>query len=120
MKKTGYLKDTTELRKLIIENPDLPLVVMAGYDACYSDWSWTYCSKVTAYIGEILDCEQDFNDEHIYEDREFFADDVYDYYYNKRDEHFDETDQEFEDYIEKQIKKYDPYWKKCIIIYADN
>lgn len=27
------LKDTTELRKFILENPDLPLLVFAGEDA---------------------------------------------------------------------------------------
>ena len=32
------LDDTTELRKLIIENPDLPLIVFAGEES----WSGDY------------------------------------------------------------------------------
>ncbi len=31
------LEDTTELRKLIIENPDLPLIVFCGDDS-WDDW----------------------------------------------------------------------------------
>ena len=120
MKETGYLKDTSELRKLITENPNLPLVVIAGQNANGYDFEYQYCSKVIVKIGELLDCEQSFDDEYVYDDREDFADAVYDYYYNDWDGHFDGNNEEFEDYIEKQIQKYDPYWRKCIIIYADN
>lgn len=120
MKNTEILKDTTELRKLIIKNPELPLVILASNDVWGFDWDWTYCSKVTANIGEILDCEVDFNDEHIYDDREDFADDIYDYYYTYRYNTFEGSDKEFDDYIEEQIKKYDEYWKNCIIVYVDN
>ena len=31
------LEDTTELRKLIVDNPDLPLIVFCG-DDCWHDW----------------------------------------------------------------------------------
>jgi hypothetical protein len=33
------LKDTTALRELILENPDLPLIIFAGEDA----WQGEYC-----------------------------------------------------------------------------
>ena len=35
-------KETDELKKLIAENPDLPIVVLAGSDANDGESSWTY------------------------------------------------------------------------------
>ena len=36
---TGILTATDELRKLIVENPGLPLLVFAGEDCNSGDWS---------------------------------------------------------------------------------
>ena len=44
MSDLNIIKDSTELRKLIAENPDLPIVVMVGEDAAFSDCYWTYCT----------------------------------------------------------------------------
>ena len=46
-----------ELKKLILENPDLPIVVLAGEEASGYDFYWTYCSSVSCHISEILDCD---------------------------------------------------------------
>ena len=115
----GLMHTTDELRRLILENPDLPLVILAGENACDYDYSTMFCSQVNAYIGEFLDCEQEINKERAYEDRESFEDDVRDYY-----EYFDECqkmpDDEFDKFIEEKLAEYEPYWKKCIILYVDN
>lgn len=114
------VKATDELRKLILEHPELPLVVLAGENACTYDYSSMFCTDVRAYIGEFLDCEQPFDEERAYDDRVDFEDAVREYYEDYCDEHFDGNEAEYEEYIEKKIAEYDPYWKKCIILYVDN
>lgn len=36
------IHDATELRKLIAENPDLPIVVLASEEANSGEWGWQY------------------------------------------------------------------------------
>lgn len=67
------LNDTTELRKLIIEHPDLPLLIFAGEEAWQGEYSYnqTYASvwgikTLTLYNGMWLD-EQDYEDR-LYDD----------------------------------------------------
>ena len=67
------LNDTTELRKLIIENPDLPLLIFAGEEAWQGEYSYnqTYASvgsiqTLTLYNGMWLD-EQEYKDR-LYDD----------------------------------------------------
>ena len=110
------LHSTDELRKIIIDNPDLPLLVFAGEDANIGDWSYMSCSRVNAYIGEVLDFDALPYDDRIFTDRVEFVEcleDVLSY-------DFVGTEREFEEYLEKEVEKYVPYWVKCIIIYVDN
>lgn len=106
-----------ELKKLIFENPDLPIVVLAGEEASSYDFYWTYCSSVSCHISEILDCDYYDYDDTVFTDRdrleEKIGDDLCDEYYGKSDE-------EFEAAVKRELKKYEPYWKKVIAIYATN
>lgn len=86
-------KKSDELNKLILENPDLPIVVLAGEEANGGDYSWMFCSSVSFSIDEILDCDfYDYNDA-VFCDRdrleEYVADILYDEYYNKSDEEYE-------------------------------
>lgn len=109
--------NTDELKKIILENPDLPIVIFAGKEASNYDFNTTLCSYVQVYVGEFLDIkvEEDIEDR-IYEDREELKDKLWEYYFNK----FDGTEKEFDDYINKKLDYYEPYWKQCIILYVDN
>ena len=86
------LHSTDELRKIIIDNPDLPLLVFAGEDANIGDWSYMSCSRISVYIGEVLDFDADElvpYDNRIYTDRVEFVEclaDVlsYDFRYRER------------------------------------
>lgn len=117
LKKTiDLFNSTEELRKLIIENPDLPLIVFAGESANTGDYSSTSCSDVRAYIGEILGCENDVCD-HICDDRIEFEERLVD----KLDEEYPKlSSEEFDDLLKKRLNEYEPYWEKCIILYVDN
>lgn len=109
-------KQSDELKKLILENPDLPIVVLVSDDAC-GDYCWTYCSDISFGIDEILDCEfYDYNDA-VFTDRdrleERIEDMLYDYYFNKPDE-------DYEMAIKRKLEELEPYWKRVIAIYASN
>ena len=112
---TGLLHSTDELRKLIIDNPDLPMLIFAGDDCNSGDWAYMSCSHVSARIGEFLDCAQTVNDERCYDDRDDFRADLEDKFYD-----FDGSDQEFDTFIDNKLLEYEPYWRPCIIVYVDN
>ena len=112
---TSLLTASDELRKLVIENPDLPLLIFAGEDCNTGDYCYTTCSDCHAELGEFLDCMQEVKDERVYTAREDFQADLEDNYYD-----FDGSDKEFEQFIENRMMEYEPYWRKCIILYVDN
>ncbi len=116
MKSLGLTYDASELRRMIVENPELPLVIFAGENVYSDDYTNVACTDVRASIGEVLDCEQQVNEEKIYCDRTDFEDDLR---IHLEDE-FDGDDEDFDDFIAEELKQYDPYWKKAIIVYADN
>ena len=55
--------------KLILENPDLPLVVLVADDACCGEFSWTFCGSISFSIDEILDCDYVDSDDTVFTDR---------------------------------------------------
>lgn len=117
----SYLsKDTGELKKLIIENPDLPIVVLAGEEANGGDYCWMFCSDISFGIEEILDCDfYDYNDAVFYDRNmfeEYIEDILYDEYHNKHNK----SEEEYEKAIKDKLTEFEPYWKKVIAIYATN
>ena len=119
LKKTlNILNSTAELRKLIIENPDLSLVVFAG-ESAYKEgyYSSTACSDVRAYIGEILDCENDVCEDRVFDDREEFE---YLLLSELEYEHPELNGDELDELLKRRIDEYGPYWEKCIILRVDN
>lgn len=110
-------KNSEELKKVILENPELPIVVLANENSVCGNGIWTYCSDISFAIDEILDCDFYDYDDTVFTDRsrleEKIADDLYDEYHDKSDEEYDEA-------IRREVKKYEPYWKKVIAIYATN
>lgn len=108
---------TDELKKLISENPDLPIVVLAGEEANNGDHSWMFCSSISFGLEEILDCDFLDYDDTVFTDRERLeekiSDDFYEEYHNKSSEEYDEV-------VERKLAELEPYWKKVIAIYATN
>ena len=108
-------KETDELRKLILENPDLPIVVLADEDAVCEYYGWTFCSSISFHIEEILDCDFYDYDDRVFTDRERLEEVIAD---NLDGEYL--TDEAYEAAIKYELEKYEPYWKKVIAIYATN
>lgn len=104
------LKDTTELRKLIIENPDLPLLFFVGDDAYIDDgyqYSMAYASdaeiqELTLYSDVWMD-EDDYV-EKIRDDLAF------------EEEYKDMTDEEYDKIVEQKVNETE--FVKAIVIYV--
>lgn len=113
-----FSRQTDDLKNLITEYPDYPIVVMVGSDVIGDDYGYWYASSLSFNIGEILDCEQDIDEEKTYTDRDEFKEDIVDWLSWDYD---DETlsDEEFDKLVEETYQKYEPYWKKVIQIVAD-
>lgn len=113
-----YVTQSDELKKLIIENPDLPLVAMVDYEVCADDdYRYWFAPSLTFKVGYILDCEQTVNEERIYDDEDEFGEDLENYLVDSG-EYDNLSDDEFEKVVDEELKKYEPYWKKVIYIYA--
>lgn len=108
-------KESDELKKLITENPDLPIVVLAGeesWDGCHP---WTFCSSISFRVEEILNC--DFLDYHdcVFVSRERLEERIEDDLY---DDYSAGPEEEYEAAINRRLQELEPYWEKVIAIYA--
>lgn len=124
---SGILADTTELREMILEHPDYPIVVLVSEEANNGDYYWMYASDITFSVGEILDKQQPFNQELIYSDRDSFEEDFEEWLWEDLHKRMKEEDSEYELdeeafqlVLKKELQQYEPCWKSCIIIHADN
>lgn len=119
IKHWSFVKDNSKLRKLITENPDLPIVVLASNNANTGDYNWMYCSSISCSIDEILDCEVPFNSDYVFSDRLDFECELKDYLAGLPEtEKY--SDEEFEKFLNEKLNRYKPFWKKVIAIWADN
>lgn len=102
-----------------MENPDLPIVVVAGKDANTEDYDWMYCSEVSCFVTEILDCKPPYDPECVIDDEDDLKEQIVERL------SFDTTtvgitDKKFDKMVADEMKRYEPYWKKVIAIYVDN
>lgn len=118
-----FAKSTDQLKKLIAEHPDYPIVVEVDSeivaDDSYNSW---IAPDVHYYIGEILDCMQDINDERIFMDRDDFWEEV-SYRIFECDNDFetkygDISTEEYDRLVDEYVAQYDQYWKNVIVIRA--
>lgn len=120
MYKFNIVKDSTELRKMIAENPELPIIIMASHEAVTEEFYWTYCSAVYCELGEILDCDCQWKEGMVYSSHTDFEEDLADYLLETVDGANKMTDEKFKHFLEVQKSVYDEYWHKAIIVKADN
>lgn len=111
--------DARELRMLIENNPDLPIVVLTDAEAASDEWAWTYCSNVQCRVGVILDVSTPYDGEdgHIFCDEDDFENAVFEYWENAEPDYSGLT---FDEKVAAEIEKYRPHWRKVIAIYATN
>ena len=108
---------TDELKRLIAENPDLPIVVLASEEATCGEWAWTFCGSISFGIEEILECDFYDYDDAVITDRtrleEIIEENLYDDYCDKPEEEYDAA-------VKAKLAELEPHWTKVIAIYAGN
>lgn len=121
----NILHSCDDLRKLIIENPDLPLLVFAG-ESAYTDcgYAYTCATSVYARLGEVLydkgPYERAFREDMICCDRDKAEEDFEEYLFdNRTDEQTKWTEEQWDEYVQQEFHKC-THWEKCIILYVDN
>lgn len=117
LNRTGFTHSTEQLRHLIAEHPDYPIVVLAGEEANNGDYGWVYCSRISFDIEEILDADITDHDDTAFTDRdrleEYIADELYDDYGDKPEEEYSKA-------VQAKLAELEPYWTKVIAIFATN
>ena len=104
------LEDITELRKLIIENPDLPLLIFCGEESYYDDgypYSMTYASN--AEIQELTLYNDVWMDKGDYAEK--LSDDL-----AFEEEYKDITDEEYDKIIDQKVNETE--FVRAIVIYV--
>ena len=103
------LKDTKELRQLIIDNPNLPLLIFAGEDSWHDNW----CYEMNYAHGIGIEDLTNYKD--LYVTKEDFEDMLTDDL-SCDEEYKSLSDDEFTKVIDDIVSKAE--FTKCIVIYV--
>lgn len=103
------LKNTTELKRLIIKNPELPLLIFH----CCDDFDWATSDYMQ--VGKVTTCKIDkvteLNDTYVSMD-----DYEEELRYRYEDECSNMSDKEFDEFVEKKINETE--FLKAIVVYV--
>ena len=121
MAEYSLIHDSTELRKLIAENPDLPIVVLADEESASPDYSSTYCSSVHCFLGWLLDVKTPYDhpDGYVFSDKDGFENAIVEAFENGK-QYEDLSNDEFFEAVKKEMEKYEDDWVQVIVIHASN
>ena len=113
---TGLMHSGEQLRKLLLEYPELPVIVFANDSANSGDYACMSCMDISVEVGEFLDCQQEYNDCYCFTGRDEFRDEIAENVFFEQEI----TDEELERETERIFAEYEPYWKPCIIMTVGN
>ena len=117
LKRLNLDHETDGLRRFILENPDLPIVILADESSVIDNGAWTFCSKISVKIDVILDCEYYDYGDMVITDRDRLEEIIEDNLYEK---YHDKPESEYDAAIKAEVEKFEPYWKKVIAVWATN
>lgn len=103
------LNDTTKLRNLILENPDLPLLIFCGEDSWHDEYPYEQADVRQSGIQELTFYNDYWMDKDDYEDR--LSDDLC-----ELPEYIDMSDQEYNQMIKQKVEETE--FVKVIVIYV--
>ena len=103
------LNDTSNLRKLILENPDLPLLIFAGEESWIGEWPY---NQVDARVNGVTNLTL-YNDIWVEEDE--YRDELYDDLADE-EEYKDLSDEDYDKVIEQKVAETE--FCKAIVIYV--
>lgn len=103
------LNDTSNLRKLILENPDLPLLIFAGEESWIGEWCYNQVDARVSGIKNLTLCRDIWVEEDEY--REW----LYDYLCDE-EEYRDLSDEEYDKMIYQKVAETE--FCKAIVVYV--
>lgn len=103
------LKDCVELKKMILEHPDLPLLIFCGEDAWCEDFQYAQAMSATPSIQKLTLYGDQWMDEDDYGEK------LYDNL-SDEEEYKNLTDEDYEKMIEQEIEETE--FTKAIVIYV--
>lgn len=112
------VNDSKELKELIMQRPELPLIVLCNSEVVADDsYCWWYANDVRCNVGIYLDKEPEWTDK-FYTDEDEFNEDLEEYIWDtyKAD---GVSDEQLECLVNEKIKEYEPHWKEAIEVWCD-
>ena len=106
------LEDTTELRKLIIDNPDLPLLIFCGPETNSGEFPYESNKDIACDIQELTLYKDWWIPKDEYEEQ--LRDDLCDEC--DEEEYIDMTDEEYDTMIDQKVRETE--FVKAIVIYV--
>lgn len=103
------MNDTTNLRNLILENPDLPLLIFCGEESWHDEYPYEQADASGGEIKELALYNDLWLDKDDYEDK--LSDDLCD-----KEEYRDLSDEEYNRMIRQKIAETE--FVKAIVIYV--
>ena len=103
------LNDTTELRNLILENPDLPLLVFCGEESWHDEWSYESAEVKSVNIQDLTLYDNIWMDEDDYKEK--LSDDLCD-----EEEYKGLSDEDYDKMLDEKVKEAE--FVKAIVIYV--
>lgn len=103
-----------DLLKLVKENPDLDVVVMANTQEFTDEYGWILLERLK---GEVVDIYRSPDFETLYFDKEEIIEELRSYLADN-EEYVNMSDEEYDKMCEEKSKDY--FCKKAIVIWAEN
>lgn len=103
-----------EIIKLIKENPELEIVVMASTEELTDEYGYLLLNKINVEVADIYNSP---TNDCIYFDKEEIVDELREYLSDK-EEYAEMTDEEYDKMCEEKAKDY--FYKRAIVIWASN
>ena len=100
---------SAKLRNLILENPDLPLLIFCGEDSWHDEYPYEQANASNGEIKELTLYKDWWMDKGDYEDR--LSDDLYD-----KEEYKYMSDEEYDNMIQQKVIETE--FVKAIVIYV--
>ena len=107
------LKDTSNLRQLILDNPDLPLIIFCGDESWDGEHAYSSASASKGSIQELTLYESVYDA--VWMDREDYAEKLADDLCDD-EEYKDMTDDEYDKMIDKKVNETE--FVNAIVIYV--
>lgn len=102
---------SNKLRKVLAENPDLPLLVFRDTDYDNdADYYLTTCSDLTVNVENAVQWDG-WNEGMIYTDRDSLKSHVELFYWGESN-----SEEEYNELVESKMKEFDDKWVRCIVL----